>query len=198
MMHREPVDVRGGVDVAMFARPFYYVRHGETEANVRRVVCGSLDVDLTPSGVTQAHAAARALAGEPITRVYSSPLRRARRTAEAIACVLGVEISIVPELAERSRGTLEGKPASAAAECPDDGETFECFAARVLDGLAQVTTPTPLLVTHLGVLRVLSRRLGIVHAEEPSENALPLRFAPRAEGGWSVERVVAAHREVPR
>ena len=41
-------------------------------------------------GREQAYAAARALASEPITGIYSSPLKRARHTAEPIAEVLGL------------------------------------------------------------------------------------------------------------
>src|SRR3954464_16072660 len=96
--------------VAMFTRPFYYLRHGETEANAARIIAGSLDVDLTPLGREQAIAAAQALLDEPITGIYASPLRRARETAEPIAEALGLSLNIIDEIAERNWGELEGQP----------------------------------------------------------------------------------------
>jgi len=64
-----------------------FVRHGESVANRRGVWQGSSDGDLTPLGLRQAElVAARLVAWEsPISRLYSSPLRRAWQTAEAIA-----------------------------------------------------------------------------------------------------------------
>src|SRR5687768_2128817 len=91
---------------ALFTRPFYYLRHGETEANASRIIAGSLDVDLTPLGREQAQAAARALSREPITAVYSSPLRRARETAEPVAEALALPIILIGEIAERNWGEL--------------------------------------------------------------------------------------------
>ena len=50
--------------IELFKRPFYYLRHGETESNAAFLIAGSLDVDLTPLGRKQAQAAAAALGGE--------------------------------------------------------------------------------------------------------------------------------------
>ena len=38
-------------DISVFGRPFYFLRHGETETNAAGLLTGSLDVDLTPRGV---------------------------------------------------------------------------------------------------------------------------------------------------
>src|SRR5574338_589703 len=177
---------------ALFARPFYFMRHGETEANANGVVSGSLDVELTALGREQAQAAARMLACEPINAVYSSPLRRAWETAEPIAQILRLPITIVAQLAERRRGGLEGRTAGSVVE---DGrsESFEDFAARVLDGLSQVDSPVPLLVAHLGVYRVLCRLLQPGCAEDLLGNALPLRFVLLCDRRWRVE---ALHRTI--
>src|SRR5215213_6896136 len=98
------------VHVALFGRPFYYLRHGETEANAAGTIAGSLDVELTPLGREQARLAARALAGAPITAIYASPLRRARETAQPIAEALQLPVTILDEIAERNWGDLEGMP----------------------------------------------------------------------------------------
>ena len=175
----------------MFSRPFYYVRHGETETNAHRLVAGSLDVDLTPRGREQAYAAAKALASKPITGIYSSPLKRARHTAEPIAEVLELPVTLIDEIAERKWGDLEGKPRGSRRRgiMPEGAEATEAFMARVLAGFARVDTDVPLIVAHSGVFRVLCRTLGIVEAEAPVANAMPLRFVPHRGGGWGIEEI---------
>ncbi|NLJ46604.1 MAG: histidine phosphatase family protein [Treponema sp.] len=64
---------------------FYLIRHGESEGNARLVMQGLLDLPLNPRGEAQAEAAGAWLADKGVSRLYSSPLRRALRTAELIA-----------------------------------------------------------------------------------------------------------------
>ncbi|HEV7391536.1 MAG TPA: histidine phosphatase family protein [Burkholderiales bacterium] len=175
--------------IPMFTKPFYYLRHGQTETNAHRLVAGSLDVDLTPLGREQALAAAKALAREPITQIYSSPLKRARHTAEPIAKALNVPIAIIAEIAERNWGDLEGKPRGSRRKgvMPSGAETTEAFSDRVLAGFCTIDADVPLVVAHSGVFRVLCRTLGIVEAEAPVANATPLRFVPHSKHGWKIE-----------
>jgi broad specificity phosphatase PhoE len=171
----------------MFAGPFYFLRHGVSEANTRGIIAGSLDFELTAFGREQAQAAALALADEPITAIYSSPLRRARDTAELVACTLRLPVTILGEIAERRRGELEGQPEEnwVAESLSQASETFPDFAERVLHGLVRVDTQVPLVVSHGGVFRVLCRALEIVHPELCA-NAAPLRFVPH-DSGWKLE-----------
>jgi probable phosphoglycerate mutase len=173
----------------MFTRPFYYLRHGETESNANRLVAGSLDVDLTPRGRAQALAAAKALAGEPVTAIYSSPLKRAWHTAEPIGEALTLPVILIPEIAERNWGDLEGRPRGSRMKgiMPAGAETTEAFMQRVLSGFARIEAEVPLVVAHSGVFRVLCRTLHIIEAEAPVANAVPLRFVPLHDGGWKVE-----------
>ncbi|MGZ9013948.1 MAG: histidine phosphatase family protein [Burkholderiales bacterium] len=175
---------------AVFTRPFYFLRHGETETNAAGLVAGSLDVDLTARGREQALAAAEALADEPITGVYTSPLKRARETAEPIAARLRLPLNVVEDLAERNWGALEGRPRRSRIRgvTPQGAETIDEFTQRVLCALARIDEPVPLIVAHSGVFRVLCRKLAIIEAEAPVTNALPLRFVPLPEGRWRVER----------
>ena len=175
--------------ITLFTRPFYFVRHGETPTNAAGLITGSLDVDLTERGHEQAFAAARALAGEPITGIYASPLKRARDTAEPMVVSLRVPLYIVEKLAERNWGAFEGQPRAlrVRGETPPGAETPDAFAARVLDGLAEIDDAVPLIVAHSGVFRVLCRTLHIVDVKMPVSNGLPQRFVPLAEGGWRVE-----------
>lgn len=174
--------------IPMFARPFYYLRHGETETNASRLVAGSLDVDLTALGRKQARTAAKMLASEPITGIYSSPLKRASHTAEPIGKALKLPVIIIPEISERNWGALEGQPRGSRVRgvTPEGAETMAEFTRRVLSGFTRIDSHVPLVVAHSGVFRVLCRTLDIVEAEAPVANALPLRFVP-VQDRWRVE-----------
>lgn len=183
--------------IRIFTRPFYYLRHGETDSNAARLIAGSLDVDLTALGREQAHAAARTLAGLPITAIYSSPLRRARDTAQPIAEALDLPVTIIADIAERNWGELEGKPREARVrgEPPAGAESVHAFVQRVLQGFALIDADVPLIVAHSGVFRVLCRTLEIVETEGPVTNALPLRFVPSTGGAWCIEAVDRPERD---
>lgn len=60
----------------------YIVRHGESMGNLARRLQGQTDFPLSPLGEEQAALAAQRLAGEPLSAVYASPLKRAHRTAQ--------------------------------------------------------------------------------------------------------------------
>ena len=94
----------------LFTRVFYYLRHGETTANRDQTIAGSLDVDLTELGCSQARCAIDRLLSVGITAIYSSALRRARATAAIVDGALHVAVTPIPELNERHWGELEGKP----------------------------------------------------------------------------------------
>lgn len=84
------------------------VRHGQTESNRLGRIQGINDSPLTDVGREQAEAAARALASEAPFALYSSPLRRALQTAEAIGSRAGVRPVKVEELIEMDVGEFEG------------------------------------------------------------------------------------------
>jgi probable phosphoglycerate mutase len=177
--------------IHLFARPFYFVRHGESENNATGLITGSLDVDLTAQGRAQARVAAEALAGEPITGIYTSPMKRARETAEPIAMRLRLPVKVVKALAERTWGALEGRPRNlrVAGVTPEGAETPETFAARVLGALATIDERVPLIVAHSGVFRVMCRTLDIVDARMPVPNGCPHRFIPLPRGAWRLEQL---------
>jgi len=95
------------------ATPTVYtiVRHGETAANTGGVWHGSTDTPLSERGRRQAErvAAHLAAAHPDVAALYTSPLERARHTAEAIARALGVEPRIDTGLAEYHLGRWEGE-----------------------------------------------------------------------------------------
>ncbi|XP_021714254.1 phosphoglycerate mutase-like protein 4 isoform X2 [Chenopodium quinoa] len=87
------------------------VRHGETDWNAIGKMQGQLDVELNEIGRQQAVAVAERLSREPnISAIYSSDLKRALETAEAIAsrCGGGLEVIRDKDLRERHLGDLQG------------------------------------------------------------------------------------------
>ena len=86
------------------------VRHGETAWNREGRYQGRTDIPLSPDGETQVRALGLRLAHVPIARAVSSPLSRARRTAEAILTGRdGIELELDAGLQEISHGAWEGQ-----------------------------------------------------------------------------------------
>ena len=92
------------------------VRHGQTEWN--RVVRfrGRTDLGLDQVGWTQARALARRLANWPIKAIYTSPLRRARQTAEPLARQLGLSIQPTEGLLDIDYGRWQGRTPEEVAQ----------------------------------------------------------------------------------
>lgn len=87
------------------------VRHAESQANAGGVLQGqSVDPALSPEGVEQARLLGRRLKAYGPVVIVSSPLRRARETAEHASRECHVPLLVRSELAELSWGRLEGKP----------------------------------------------------------------------------------------
>lgn len=151
----------------------YLVRHGRTIGNVKRVLCGSTDVPLDELGVLQAARVAERI-GNSIRadELVTSPLQRARFTAEAISAKTGLAPVIRPDIAEWDFGVAEGKSfeeigaiypeISARFQNLDDfevgwpeGETRGQFHARVykafLDILDKYHEHSVIVVAHGGV-----------------------------------------------
>ncbi|HVO94802.1 MAG TPA: histidine phosphatase family protein [Terriglobales bacterium] len=167
--------------IPLLTRPFYFLRHGETESNVRRIVAGSLDVPLTEVGHAQARAAALLLKDRGVTEIYSSALRRARDTADCVAALLHLPVRVIPGLVERRWGVLEGQPRELRVPgmTPLGAETPEEFSERVMRAFAEIEAEgVPLVVAHSGVFRTLCRALGLAEPAEQIANARPVRCLP--------------------
>jgi broad specificity phosphatase PhoE len=85
------------------------VRHGQTDENVSGRISGQGPVPLNARGQEQARLAAEVLAPLGITHIFSSPLVRARQTAEFLAERLQKSIEEIPDLREVGYGDWEGK-----------------------------------------------------------------------------------------
>lgn len=87
---------------------FLLIRHGATAWNDAGRIQGLADVPLSPLGRAQAAALARRLAGEALSLVASSPLSRARETAEVVACAAGAPLRLEAALREMDFGAWDG------------------------------------------------------------------------------------------
>lgn len=96
--------------------PVYLVRHGQSEWNLRRLTQGqTFHPRLTELGRQQAWRAARLISEDlaswtlPVTRIVSSDLVRAARTAQIHSDHLGAAVSLDARLREQNLGALEGR-----------------------------------------------------------------------------------------
>src|SRR5579872_4538172 len=84
----------------------YLVRHGETAWSLSGQHTGLTDIPLTEKGERDAACLGKHLAGWPVTRVFTSPLQRARRTCELAG--LGATADVDHDLVEWDYGDYEG------------------------------------------------------------------------------------------
>ncbi|MFI0778194.1 histidine phosphatase family protein [Streptomyces sp. NPDC021212] len=83
-------------------------RHGQTAWNIERRFQGSLDIELTDTGVAQAHRAARLLAGLRPDAIVASDLKRVMATAAELATVTGLTVAHYAGLRETYAGEWQG------------------------------------------------------------------------------------------
>jgi len=128
----------------------YLTRHGQDEDNVKGVLNGRRDMPLTNKGVDQAKELAQKIkaAGIHIDKIYTSPLKRAYKTAKIIAEIIGYgdEPEKLDDLIERDFGMMTGKSHTEIEAlcfpnifktktityflCPDGAETFPQLIRR--------------------------------------------------------------------
>lgn len=179
-------------------RRILVIRHGESEWNREGRWQGWEDVALTAEGEGQAAARGHALAADASSRIvtaFTSDLCRAWRTAEIITAILGLPPAVAePGLRERDVGAWQGYtgdqiderwPGLRAAwrrgelDGLPGGETHDQVLTRVDAAMARCAAAAPgdgaaLVVTHHGVLRMLSTRAGVS----------PTEIIPNLGGRW--------------
>ncbi len=151
----------------------YFVRHGQTVWNVENKICGATDSPLTEQGHMQAKRTGEIIndaisAGRMhIDMILTSPLSRARDTAEEISSQTGIPVHTEVRLTEQNFGRWEGTPrdggdfAAAKQNFCDSfsgGESMLRCAQRVYDLIDEITAipeKTFLLVAHNGIARIV-------------------------------------------
>jgi len=152
------------------------VRHGETEWNRVEHFRGRADVPLNETGITQAKRMAQRVATQwrPVA-IYSSPLTRAVKTAEAVAWHFGLSVQAHPNLIDIDYGQWQGlTPSEAKERWPEvidawynapqgaripGGETLDELRARAESTVKDLATlhegQTIVLVGHTVINRIL-------------------------------------------
>ena len=143
----------------------YFVRHGQTDFNAGKAYAsGDVDHELNETGIEQAKQTRDQLRDKTFDIVISSPLRRAKKTAEIINERHNLDIQFDERLKERFSGQLSQAPNlevwNKSFDFDDeliveDGETATDFFTRIYDFLNDVSASygdkTILIVSHGGV-----------------------------------------------
>ena len=171
---------------------FAFIRHGQTDWNLRGLLQGSSDIPLNATGREQAHDAITVLrdTGVAWSAIVSSPLARARVTAEIIAEGLGIELGpSYDDLMERDYGTLEGTDDASADKSDPTVEPLDSVVERGRRALDQIASDygdeaDVIVVCHGTIIRytlaaLAGREIDAIH------NGTTATFA-RADDGWQV------------
>jgi glucosyl-3-phosphoglycerate phosphatase len=152
------------------------LRHGQTIWNVEHRFQGHTDIPLDETGLAQAERVGGLLAALRADAIVSSDLSRAVATAQPLAKLTGLVVSVDKDLRERSGGLWEGLtddeireryPRERATWSPPDGEAAEAVADRMTAALHRVADSIPpgglaVVVSHGAALRFgMERLLGI-------------------------------------
>jgi len=161
--------------MAELPNPFFhftFLRHGESVGNLEKRHQGHADFALTEKGRLQATALAGRwkAEGRLFDRALSSPLLRARETAEIICTALGVPLAFDPDLKEIDNGLMAGRTTEEAAGLMIPAETMTSYthfgrtgesrwqvylrAGRVVQKLVDASPGRTLVVAHGGILNM--------------------------------------------
>ncbi|TFE00803.1 histidine phosphatase family protein [Jeotgalibacillus sp. R-1-5s-1] len=140
------------------------IRHGETDWNAERRLQGQTDIPLNEKGRRQARITAAHLKKDQWDVILSSPLSRARETADLIAQEVQLPVIEIEEFIERTFGDAEGMTQDERANTfperkyPNE-ETVEVFHDRLKKGLKHITEHYPdkrvILVAHGAVINAI-------------------------------------------
>ncbi|MBP6925569.1 MAG: histidine phosphatase family protein [Candidatus Pacebacteria bacterium] len=148
----------------------YFVRHGQTEYNQKKLATGGIDIPLTIEGIKQIEDITSKIPST-ITAIYSSDLIRCKQTADIINKNLNVPITYDARLRGRSFGMLEGTPLEDFDQklCERDkeqrydyrpfgGESIDQVTSRLISLLKELhkrDDDTILVVTSGAIIRLL-------------------------------------------
>jgi len=153
-----------------------FLRHGQAKNNTERILAGRTPgVPLTEEGVDQSEKAAKFLEEMNISAIYSSPIERAKNTAEIVGKHNSIDVRIDDRLIELDMGKFTGKPYDeifsshgnvfmkfygGELEIAHNGvETFEEVKKRIRDMVDHVLDNHPdenvVLVTHMDPIKAM-------------------------------------------
>lgn len=151
----------------------YLIRHGETSWNLEERFQGTTNTELTTVGLNQGKLLAKSLAGTKFENIYSSPLNRAKITADFIGAETECEVTEDLDFKEISFGDWEGlttKEIRAKYSWMDkwfedtglyqipNGDVFEDEKNRLKERLTKIAKESKgqntAIVSHAGIIRL--------------------------------------------
>lgn len=179
-------------------KTIYFIRHTQSEANLKDILASRQDFPLTEEGRREAVVIASEFKGiAQLDRIFCSPLRRAQQTARPIAEAFGLDVEIDERLTEQELGVFSGMTYTQLENRTDymherskrwnwipagGGESYEMIANRLeplFQSLESLKGDSILLVTHAVTLRIVKAIL---------EQTLPIYPCETAKNGeiWKV------------
>lgn len=171
-------------------KTIYFIRHAQSEANLKDILASRQDFPLTEKGRADAEAIAAELRGiASPDRIICSPLIRARQTAEPIAEAFGLQVETEERLTEQELGVFAGLTYEELDERPDymhdrtrrwswvpegGGESYEMIARRLepfFQTLGNAEGDSILFVTHAVTMRMIKATLEQTLPDYPREIA---------------------------
>lgn len=181
------------------------LRHGESEGNVGGFIQGRQDLPLTARGRRQAQALAERwrVGGVAFDAVITSPLQRARQTAEAVATALGIPLEADPAWVERCFGVAEGLSPEAIRQADPNADFHHPYlpvaqgaesavdlylrASQAVQSIARCPAGRYLVVSHGALLNMaVYAILGIT--PQGHYNSPRFRFGNTAFANFSYQR----------
>jgi broad specificity phosphatase PhoE len=178
----------------------FFVRHGQSEANLKKIYAGQSDVPLTEQGRAEAAAIAPILAPYKFDRVYTSDLSRAIETQEI--ALPGIKADAAsPLIREFDVGSIAGLPTGTAKTLtpeggrdytPFGGETTEMVIARLKEFLETYLEKDPCetaaVFTHNGIMiammnYILGRKL---HSPAIQSKNCAVHVFEYSDGKWKL------------
>ncbi len=153
----------------------YIIRHCETKANAEKRLQGHIDIDINELGAKQLQALTERFKSIDIDVVFTSPLLRAKKTAEAVAKNKNIPINALDSLIELNCGDYEGMPYAEIGKkipdffdiwfnhpwdfAPENGEKMTDAYERIWQAVTDIykshKDQNVAIVTHGGIIRCL-------------------------------------------
>lgn len=168
----------------------YFMRHAQSEANLKDILASRQDYELTEKGHNDAGAIAAELKDlVSISRIVSSPLARAAQTAAPIADAYGLTVETEARIIEQELGKFAGKTYGELDSEPNymhdrtqrwtwvpegGGESYEMIAERLrpfFEELDSSSDDSILFVTHAVTMRLIRATLEQTLPDYPYEIA---------------------------
>jgi 2,3-bisphosphoglycerate-dependent phosphoglycerate mutase len=177
------------------------IRHGQSEADILKVIEGRADFPLTELGHKQAEAMAKWVNKHyAINKIFSSPLKRAKQTSEYLSKITGIEIQFDDDLMVWKNGLIAGLTQKEAdAQYPEpkikyphtrvyEQESHIDFRSRAETALSKIINEnndaeTIAVISHGGMINMLFR----CFIESPGNSTISIANSDTGIHHWRVK-----------